>query len=214
MKKFLGLLAVGCMAGGAMAAPQVRMTNAGNSGNNNDGFGADLGPVFSGAEYTTFCVELAETFSYGNTYEYTISKSVKYLGSNQTLTLDDARGYAIARIFYTFSTQGEAGIAALSGVGGLTNEQYREIVQRTFWNKLYGGNQGGYSSQITQLWANATGAGAWTDLGNVRVMNLWLDADNETGAAQDMLVIIPLPSGAGLASLGLLGMAAARRRRA
>jgi hypothetical protein len=44
-------------------------------------------------------------------------------------------------------------------------------------------------------------------------MNVWDDAETENGAHQDMLVIVPLPSGAGLASLGLLGLAGTARRR-
>jgi hypothetical protein len=50
----------------------------------------------------------------------------------------------------------------------------------------------------------------------VRVMNVWKTEFGRTqdDAAQDMLIIIPLPSVAGMSFAGLLGLAAARRRRA
>lgn len=206
-----GVLAA-TMVSAASAAPQVRFADTDNNSNGNDGFRADLGADGS-YEFVTFCAETQETFSYGTKYEYNVSTSIMNRGGSGPLSLQSATGYAIAYIFTTFANQGEAGIQALSGINGFTASEYRELVQRTIWNKLYGGNTNGTFTQtrINQLFSAASGV--WSDLGNVRVMNVWDDADTETGARQDMLMIIPLPSTAGLAGMGLFGMVAAGRRR-
>ena len=165
-------------------------------------------------DFITFCVEVAEPLAYGPTYEYGTSTEIRNRGGDGPLSLENATGYAIAFIFQRFQSGGEAAIAALSGVDGFSDSQYRELVQRTFWNKLYGGYVTGEFTQdrIDALWDAAFGA--TSSLGNVRVMNIWQDADTEDGPVQDMLIIIPLPSTAGLASMGLLGLVATRRRRA
>jgi hypothetical protein len=200
------------LAAAVSAAPQVRFADSDSNGNNNDGFRMDL-DANGTYDYVTFCVETQENISLGRTYEYNVSTIIKNRGNDGPLNFDTSTGHALAFVFYTFHTQGEAGIASLSGIGGFTNEQYRELVQRTIWNKLHGGNTTGTFTQtrINQLFNAASGV--WTDLGNVRVMNVWDDADTESGARQDMLIIIPLPSVAGLASLGLMGLVATGRRR-
>jgi len=205
-------LALAVLAGAAGAAPVVRLNDTDGNGNGNDGFLADFGADGS-YEYTTFCVETQETFSYGTKYEYAISTSIKNAGGAGPISFDTPTGHALAFIFNTFHTGGTAAIQGLSGINGFTTAQYRELVQRTIWNKLYGGNTTATITlaHINQLFNAASGQ--WSDLGNVRVMNLWDDAETETGPRQDMLVIVPLPSGAGLASAGLLGLAATSRRR-
>lgn len=200
--------------GVADAAPTVRFGDVPDGAfNSSDGHRADLGADGT-FDYITFCIEVAEPLSYGTVYEYGISTEIRNRGGDGPLSLENDTGYAIAYIFQTFQDGGEAAIAALSGVGGLSDSQYRELVQRTFWNKLYGGYTTSDINQakINALWNAAFGK---TDsLGNVRVMNVWQDADNMQGGIQDMLIIVPLPSAAGLASVGLLGFAAVRRRRA
>lgn len=211
-RAIFALTAAAALAGTAFAAPTVRLSDTGGNGNNNDGFWADLGADGSD-DFVTFCVETQEFFKYGRAYEYTISTYVTNRAGAGPLSLDNPTGYAIAHIFETFSRDGGSGIAGLSGIGGLSSTQYRELVQRTIWNKLYGGNTTGTFTQgkIDQLFAAALGQ--TNSLGRVRVMNLWEDAETGLGPAQDQLILIPLPSGAGLAAAGLLGLAAAGRRR-
>lgn len=200
------------LAAAASAAPTVRLNDTDGNFNGNDGFLADLGADGS-VDYTTFCVETQETFSYGHVYEYTVSTAVMNRGGAGPMSIDTPTGHAIAYIFNAFHTGGTAAIQSLSGINGFSASQYRELVQRTIWNKLYGGYTDGTFTQtkINQLFAAANGQ--WTSLHNVRVMNLWDDADNQSGAHQDMLTIIPLPSTAGLAGFGLLGLVSRKRRR-
>jgi len=211
-KTVIAGLGVAMLAGVAAAAPTVRFGDTGNNSNHNDGFQADLGADGSN-DYVTFCVERLETLSLGTVYEYAPSTTVKQNGSEGPFSFDTTVGHAIAYIFTAFQANGEAAIQSISGIDGLTDSQYRELFQRMIWNKLYGGSTTGTFTQamIDQLYGAAEGV--WSDLGNIRVMNVWDDAETENGAHEDMLVIVPLPSGAGLASLGLLGLAGAARRR-
>jgi len=211
-KSVVAGIATAMLAGVAAAAPTVRFNDTESNFNGNDGFQTDLGADGS-YDYVTFCVETQETFTYGVVYEYATSSTVKQTGGGGPFNFDTAAGHAIAYIFTAFQASGEAAIQSISGINGLTNSQYRELFQRMIWNKLYGGSTTGTFTQamIDQLYGAAEGV--WSDLGNIRVMNVWDDAETENGAHEDMLVIVPLPSGAGLASLGLLGLAGAARRR-
>jgi hypothetical protein len=60
---------------------------------------------------------------------------------------------------------------------------------------------------------NAVNGGQWTGLGNVRILNIY--TDNPRVDYQDVLVMtssVPLPTGAAMASLGLVGLGLQRRR--
>ncbi|MFG0242145.1 MAG: hypothetical protein ACF8R9_05085 [Phycisphaerales bacterium JB054] len=225
MKKFLGLLAVGCLAGSVFAAPQVKFYNTDNS-DNEDGFTADLGANgYSNptGDYITFCVETLEHFGYGTTYEYLISDQVRDNGGNGNLSLDTQEGRRVAWLYKEFATGGEAAIRALDAAfSGFTDQETRELMQRYIWDRFaIPSNDNWQNGTFTDamfdtMTAQADAGGAQSGLHNVRVMNIYTLGHNGDDAygGQDMLVIIPLPSTAGLASLGLLGMAATRRRRA
>jgi hypothetical protein len=62
--------------------------------------------------------------------------------------------------------------------------------------------------------AAAVAAGSWSGIGDVRILNIETNSGVE---AQDQLVMtmvsVPLPTGAAMACLGLLGLAGVRRRR-
>ncbi|MFG0260323.1 MAG: hypothetical protein ACF8LK_08225 [Phycisphaerales bacterium JB041] len=225
MKKLLGVVALACLAGSAVAGPQVRFYNTDNA-SNEDGFTADLqanGYSNPTGDYVTFCVEVLEHFSYGTTYEYLISGQVRDNGGNGNVALDTTAGRRVAWLYKQFATGGAAAIKALdAGFSGFSNQQTRELLQRYIWDRFAfpGGDQwanGTFTdAMFDTMSTQADAGGAQSGLHNVRIMNIYSvghNGDDDYGG-QDMLVIIPLPSTAGLASLGLLGMAATRRRRA
>lgn len=206
----VGAVGAGALATAAVAAPTVRFGDTDNNWNASDGFLVDLGADGS-YDYTTFCLEIQEPISMGTVYEYGLSNSVKNRGGAGPLSLDNTTGYAIAFLFHEYQTGATNSVESLSGLS-LSDAQARELLQRTIWNKLYGGHTDGFFTQgkIDLLFTAAQGQ--WQSLRNVRVMNVWVDADNQTGARQDMLTMVPLPSSAGLAGLGLLCISARRRR--
>lgn len=208
----VGALSIGTIVSVASANPTVRFADTDNNWNGADGFLVDHNADGS-YEYTTFCVEVQEAVTLGVEYEYTVSKSVMNRGTQGPMSIDNATGYAIAYIYSQFRTNGYTAIEGLSGLSGLSDSQYRELMQRTIWNKLYGGNTNGFYTQAKVDLLFSAAYGQWDSLHNVRVMNVWVDADNQTGARQDMLTMVPLPSSAGLAGLGLLGLAGVSRRR-
>lgn len=194
----------------AIGANKVRLDYT-TDGTGEQGFRMDLGANGSW-DYVTFCVEIDETFSPGTVYEYNVSKAVKYNGGGGGINFDTTTGHTIAYVFDTFHRLGEAGVRSLdSDLSGLSNPATREVVQRMIWHQLYGGYLGSYATEISELWNAAFGK--WDNLHNVRVANLWEDAELETGPHQDMIIVIPMPAPAGLAGVGLLGLVAARRRR-
>lgn len=148
----------------------------------------------------------------------------------------DEVGETVAYLYNRFHNTGSA-TAALSGLlggvsltGGINDEEdAAELIQALCWGALYNyygtrWTSAGDQGEIKDFFANvqtAAAAAAGTlagELFNVRVMSLWFDSDGSgtlndgDDDAQDMLIVIPLPSVSGLAFAGLLGLAAIRRR--
>jgi hypothetical protein len=217
------LLAGACIASGA---EKVRFYDTDGS-DSTDGFTADLlsngynNPV---GDYTTFCVEVFETFSYGTEYEYQISTEVKDNGGFETRALDSTAGRRVAYLYSKFAAGGAAAIRALHGdFAGYTNAQTRILMQRYIWDRFAYPDSDNWASgtlysdaDFDTLTTAADADGAQTGLHGVRIMNVYAvgHAGDESFGGQDQLTVIPLPSGAGLACAGLLGVVAARRRRA
>ncbi len=65
------------------------------------------------------------------------------------------------------------------------------------------------SAQAFAWWQDAVNAG-WTDIGNVRVMNLWHPVTGES--QQSQLMMVPAPGAAVLAVLGIAAVGLVRRR--
>ncbi len=149
----------------------------------------------------------------------------------------DEVGETVAYLYRQYRTTGSA-TAAISGLlGGVSlsnfdssdEEDASELVQALCWGALYDyygtrWTSTGDRDEIKDFFTNvqaaaAAAAGTLKDeLFNVRIMSLWFDSDgsgtlsNADADAQDMLILIPLPSVSGLACAGLLGLAAIRRR--
>lgn len=180
-----------------------------------------------GSDFHTFCLEKSEKIKYNNTYYYQLSDEVLYNGvEGNTNPLEDST----AKLYYAFWANAWADSDSYTAPeydyddtttdGRLTSAL---DMQDAVW---YLEGQIGFSGLSTEAknmanWAgdvtwSELGKSGWTGIGMVRVMNVFTDTDfTFENRAQDVLVVVPLPAAAlmGFSMLGLLGVAAHRRRR-
>jgi len=163
--------------------------------------------------FQTFCIEIQENINYGVQYNAKLSTAARngsYGSSGGSDALDPRTAYLY--------TQFRLGTLAGYNYNG-TNTQRKasaDALQRAIWFIEEPGAAQGLNNSFVAL-ANAAN---WTDIGNVRVLNLNVrNSDGSDGAnAQDQLslLIVPTPTAAGagmLALAGLMGGAHIRRRR-
>jgi len=191
-----------------------------------------LGTLGQGAnQWLTFCLEHNEFISFGTTYNVTIDTTA-LLGGNGNATPGtgyssgplsnggggDALDPRTAFLYSSFMDSTLDTLLAASGYSGTTTFTYGatasgKALQDAIWfleNEITSVTSGSLAGNLVRL-ANAAN---WTNLGNVRVLNLW--DKNNNSPQQSQLVIIPLPGSAGMAAAGLasvLGFGFLRRRR-
>lgn len=209
-------LAAAGMASSALADGTVVYT---------DGPGDIGGGIFHAATATqgsfdTFCIEFHESLDTSGfvTYSYETSDYATFNGNGGGFQdpLDARTAY-----IYTQFTQGN--IRNILGDQGLSDTDMANAIQIAMWDiedELVGVDFTGHSQYanamaLKQAAQDAIDNGDWSGLGKVRVMNVWVQGKEGTheGARQDTLIIVPLPSGAGLAGVGLLGLGLVSRRR-
>ena len=210
MKAWTAALVVGVVAGGACAADTVNLSKI--SGTTNGGaFRAITGQR---GTFQTFCVERDEYVH--NPSWYDISDAAKFgglNGGNPDPISDTTRALYFAFRKGWVGTQlstADANVIADALQVAIWYEE-EELTTAQYNSYITGGNR----ADELLSWVPGTLSGAWAGANNVRVMNVWKHATlrTEDYAAQDQLILIPLPSGAGMAFAGLLGLAAVRRRR-
>lgn len=142
--------------------------------------------------FKTFCVQLNEFLDFGSTFRV-VGISDKSQAGGQALDFRTAWLYQHYRS------------GTLAGIGGYSYnvESSAALLQDAIW---FFQNQGGANNALAQA---ATLAGP-TSIGNVRILNMVYNSNNN--AAQDVLALIPLPTGGALALAGLGGLALRRRR--
>lgn len=156
-------------------------------------------------DFRTFCIETNEYVNDGATYYVRIAKEAIHGGSGGGNP--DPLDFKTAYLYYTYRTNPAAlNTLGVTGVGGSftgTNAE-KQIATRWLQQAMWWIEQedGGVNNDLVAL---ATAAD-WTNLGPVRVMQLWGDA-KFTVPKQDMLLLIPAPVAAmlGVIGLGLVG---------
>ena len=168
--------------------------------------------------FFTFCLEYNENLDIngGTVYEYDITDYATFNG--QGVGFQDPLDSRTAFIYQNFR-DGE--IRNILGDQGLSDTQIANAIQIAIWDIEDEAVDWSFHADYANAQAliaaaqNAINNGDWSGLGKVRVMNIWVQGQSgtEQGARQDTLIIVPLPTTAGLAGLGLLGLTTIRRRR-
>lgn len=154
------------------------------------------------AVFDTFCLEAEEYFTAGGVYNAQINTAAITGGPGGTPDPLDPR---TAFLYYTYRTNPAALNANVSGGASFTGTQTQrraatKQLQKAIW--FLEQESGGSNNGLVAL-ANASG---WTDIGRVRVLNLFTLKSNGTwNHHQDQLILIPVPAPAA-ALLGVMGL--------
>jgi hypothetical protein len=177
------------------------------------------GPVLAAPGlFETFCVEKFEHISLGTTYAAGLNTTTDSTNSNYASGAHGGFNDPIdPKTAYLYTHFIRMDLATSYDYTSATNRvNDANALQTAIWF-IEQEDSAALSGKALQLYNEAAGAvagGAWTGIGDVRVMNLEASGGVE---AQDQLVMtvqsIPLPTGAAMAGLGLFGLAAKRRRR-
>ncbi len=188
-----------------------------------DGPGDIGGGIFNAVtedhgSFLTFCMEYREDLDLngGTVYDYDITDFATFNG--QGGGFQDPLDARTAFIYQNFR-DGE--IRNILGDQGLSDTDMANAIQIAIWDVEEEGVDfsfhAAYANSVALIAAaqDAIDNQTWSGIGNVRVMNVWVQGLNgtEQGARQDTLIIIPLPTTAALAGLGLFGLATIRRRK-
>jgi hypothetical protein len=165
----------------------------------------NIGIYAAGQSFNTFCIEMGEHFSPGNTY-YAMESERARFGTNGNGGSDSLGTYDLLnhQTAWLYSQYMSGGLAAL-GIGWTGSIADLIALQNAIW--AFEGESSGSSAMKAALMVQANANAQVGNLYNVRVMQLWTSesaVNTHAGRVQDQLVLVPTP-GPAAAAFGLLG---------
>lgn len=166
------------------------------------------GDIHAGSTFQSFCIEIGENINFGGSYNFAVNTESINGGASPNNPQSLANQTA-----YLYSNFRAGTLTTSFNIGSNADVNALQDAIWFFQNQLGAADVDDNNlvtlSTKAQAFVNEANAAGWTSIGNVRVLNI--------GAAgqfnnQDMLALIPLPQGVGLASAGLLVLGARRRR--
>ncbi|MBL0922128.1 MAG: hypothetical protein IBJ10_08380 [Phycisphaerales bacterium] len=174
------------------------------------------GDIVAGKTFLSFCLEIGENIAFNTNYNFAVNTASINGGASpynpQPLMNQSAYLYSAFRagtLTTAFDITSNADVNALQDAIWFFQNQLGAADVDDNANLIDGVAGNGELSAKAIAFVNEANAAGWTTIRNVRVLNV--------GAAgtfnnQDLIAIIPLPQGVGLASAGLLILGARRRR--
>lgn len=203
------LLVGAALSAGSLFANTVVLTSTGYNGNPNAGAGEFLATTSDNGSFLTFCLEHSVPVSFGQTYSYTIDDTV--LNQNDKLSKGSAWLYAQ---FINGTLSGPTG--TYLGNTFQTHDINAGLLQKAFWI-LEDEIAWDASNYYVGLAESVFGAAVQNNYGgkSIKVMNVWsTDKFGRLVDKQSQLINVPdTGMTAALLGLGLLSLAAFRRRR-
>jgi hypothetical protein len=218
MKSFAFVTAAAALAFAASNASAGRIALSGGLNVGGGGeytvsiLSGDVGRADVGNRFQTFCVEAREGLGFGQ-FDAEVSSETRNNGGLGPRPLSAG----VAYLYTAFRARTLTDyVYDLVGGNARFTQGRREAafeLQRAIW-MLQGDRPANPANFYYSLATDAVNSGAWTGLGNVRVLNLRNGPDADPfGNNQDVLTLVPLPGAAATAFAGLIGIAAFRRRR-
>ena len=168
--------------------------------------------------YITLCVEFNEFIRQGRTYDAAINTSAVQGGVGGSSGGSDPLDARTAYLYTTFINGTLT--SALSAFDGSTftygSGASGDAIQSAIWlieEEISSLASGSLAESLFELADWKVTSGAWSGIGNVRILNLTrTDSHGHTTNHQDQLILIPLPTAAGMGLLGLAFVSIRRRR--
>jgi hypothetical protein len=193
----IGAIVLGTLSGLAQAGTVKIETTAFNGGNGGGAFKATSLTGYNGetdeaGQFNTFCMEHYEGFSAGETYVTAINTQTVGAIGNVALS---------AKVAYLYTNYR---LGTLAGFDNSPSDNGK--LQEAIW--ALQGNIAAPAPATNEFYDLAHTSN-WTDIGAVRVLNIF---GSDGSMRQDQLTMVPLPPAA-WAGLATMGVAAVVRRR-